>query len=98
MFQWGIGASYFTKTHRQNERNQSIGSHLNWAFQWTYYRTFKMTENKDIRLGIGYHHSSNGHTQLPNYGLNSAVLSLAITPNSLIQSNTKQKQPISKKS
>ncbi len=96
MFQWGIGASYFTKTHRQNELNQSIGSHLNWAFQWMYYRTFKFTENKNIRLGVGYHHSSNGHTQLPNYGLNSAVLSVAITPNTLTHSYTKQKQPISK--
>lgn len=83
MFQWGIGASYFTKTHRQNELNKSIGSHFNWAFQWMYYRSFKWTENKNIRLGVGYHHSSNGHTQLPNYGLNSAVISLALTPSTI---------------
>lgn len=80
MFQWGIGTSYFTKTHRQNELNQSIGSHFNWAFQWMYYRRFTLSENRNIRLGIGYHHSSNGHTQLPNYGLNSAVISIAVTP------------------
>lgn len=83
MFQWGIGASYFTKTHRQNELNKSIGSHFNWAFQWMYYRSFEWTENKNIRLGVGYHHSSNGHTQLPNYGLNSAVISLALTPSTI---------------
>ncbi len=92
MFQWGIGASYFTKTHRQNELNKSIGSHLNWAFQWMYYRSFSITENKNIRLGIGYHHSSNGHTQLPNYGLNSAVISIAVTPNGLKTPNLNKEQ------
>lgn len=99
MFQWGIGTSYFTKTHRQNERNQSIGSHFNWAFQWMYYRTFSFNDTKDIRLGFGYHHSSNGHTQLPNYGLNSAVVSLAVTPktSSHRYSNSKQKLPKSRK-
>ncbi|WKK74474.2 acyloxyacyl hydrolase [Marivirga salinae] len=97
MFQWGIGASYFTKTHKQNELNQSIGSHLNWAFQWMYYRSLSITENKNIRLGIGYHHSSNGHTQLPNYGLNSAVFSIALTPNGLRKSNfNKEKIPKSR--
>lgn len=90
MFQWGIGTSYFTKTYRQNEGNQSIGSHLNWAFQWMYYRTFDLSEDKKLRLGFGYHHSSNGHTQLPNYGLNSAVISMSIVPSSLISKDLKQ--------
>ena len=94
MFQWGIGTSYFTKTYRQNENNQSIGSHFNWAFQWMYYRTFSLNENKNFRLGFGYHHSSNGHTQLPNYGLNSAVISFAVTPNSLTHKINKQKQEL----
>ncbi|HET8859130.1 acyloxyacyl hydrolase [Marivirga sp.] len=92
MFQWGIGTSYFTKTHQQNELNKSIGSHFNWAFQWMYYRNFKLTDHNNIRLGFGYHHSSNGHTQLPNYGLNSAVLSVALTPSTfnIAKSNSKE--------
>jgi hypothetical protein len=40
-------------------------------------------QNKDIRVGIGYRHSSNGHTQLPNYGLNSAVISVSVIPKEL---------------
>ncbi len=91
MFQWGIGASYFTKTHRQNEQNKSIGSHFNWAFQWMYFRTFRLNEDRNLRLGIGYHHSSNGHTQLPNYGLNSAVISMGLTPKTLNSSLSNQK-------
>ncbi|WKK80903.2 acyloxyacyl hydrolase [Marivirga arenosa] len=83
MFQWGIGTSYFTKTYRQDERNQSIGSHFNWAFNWMYYRSFKLFEENDLRIGFGYRHSSNGHTQLPNYGLNSAILSITIIPSEL---------------
>ncbi|WP_375577993.1 acyloxyacyl hydrolase [Marivirga tractuosa] len=90
MFQWGIGASYHTKTHRQNELNQSIGSHLNWAFQWMYYRSFSIFDNRNFRVGFGYRHSSNGHTQLPNYGLNSAVISLAVTPQELKTSTPKK--------
>jgi hypothetical protein len=95
MFQWGIGTSYFTKTHRQNESNQSIGSHFNWAFQWMYYRSFDIFENRNLRLGFGYRHSSNGHVQLPNYGLNSAVVSIAITPKEL-QSSMPDKQAMNK--
>jgi len=92
MFQWGIGTSYFTKTYRQNERNQSIGSHFNWAFQWMYYRSFNIFQNKDLRVGFGYRHSSNGHTQLPNYGLNSAIISLAVIPAALKTSMPKKQK------
>ncbi|WP_340153529.1 acyloxyacyl hydrolase [uncultured Marivirga sp.] len=83
MFQWGIGASYFTKTYRENEKNQSIGSHFNWAFQWMYYWSYDVFMKRNLRLGVGYRHSSNGHVQLPNYGLNSAVFSIAITAKEL---------------
>jgi hypothetical protein len=31
----------------------------------------------NLKIGMGYLHSSNAHTTLPNYGLNSAMLSLA---------------------
>jgi hypothetical protein len=95
MFQWGIGTSYFTKTYRQNERNQSIGSHFNWAFQWMYYRSFDISEKRSLRLGIGYRHSSNGHVQLPNYGLNSAVFSVTFTPKAL-KSSMPDKEEVSK--
>lgn len=95
MFQWGIGTAYFTKTHRQNEKNQSIGSHFNWAFQWMYYRSFDISEKRNLRLGIGYRHSSNGHVQLPNYGLNSAVFSMTFTPKEL-KSSMPDKEEVSK--
>ncbi|SMG15779.1 Lipid A 3-O-deacylase (PagL) [Marivirga sericea] len=83
LFQWGIGPTYHTKTYKQNSDNLSIGSHLNWSFQWMYYRSFHISKVRDLRVGFGYRHSSNGHTQLPNYGLNSAIISVSIIPQEL---------------
>jgi len=77
-FQFGLGLSYFTKTYINNSENLAIGSRFNWSFQSIYYRNFNFSESKDLRIGFGYHHASNGHTQLPNYGLNSAVVLLSL--------------------
>lgn len=78
MIQIGIGASYFTKTYQDNSLNKAVGSNLTWSFQSFYFRNFLLHSGKTLRLGFGYLHGSNGHTQLPNYGINSAVLSVGI--------------------
>lgn len=78
-FRFAIGPSYFTKHFESlsNETNTIIGSHWNWKFQAFLYKKIKDYERLNLRLGAGYLHSSNGHTQIPNYGMNSALLSLS---------------------
>lgn len=74
---FGIGAGYYTKTYSNSASNLAIGSKVNWSFQAYLYRDVYLSDKYDIRLGAGYLHSSNGHTKLPNMGLNSAQVSLA---------------------
>ena len=74
-----IGASYFT-THFDsisNTDNVAIGSSFTWGFQAFLYKSIYHNNGVHLRLGGGYSHASNGHTQLPNFGLNSGLLSLA---------------------
>jgi len=84
-FRLGIGASYFNTPFNieTNPLNKAIGSQVTWSFQaWAYKRIYS-TDNFSLRIGAGYLHSSNGHTQIPNFGLNSAAVSLsAIITNS----------------
>ncbi len=74
----GLGASYFT-THFDaltNPTNKVIGSDFAWTFQLFLYKTLFATDRTHTKLGAGFWHSSNGHTTLPNFGYNSAVISL----------------------
>jgi len=79
----GLGGAYFDNPHdiKLNPNNQVIGSHFNWEFQMFLYHEFHFFEHTNIVLGGGYLHASNGHTQLPNLGLNSAILSLSANVN-----------------
>ncbi|GAA5022816.1 hypothetical protein GCM10011506_00160 [Marivirga lumbricoides] len=78
MFQFGLGFSYFTKMYKDNKLNEAVGSHFTWAFHSFYYRHFLLSSGKTLRMGFGFVHGSNGHTQLPNFGINSAVISIGI--------------------
>ena len=75
----GLGASYFTTHYHRtnNDRNLDIGSPYTWAFQSFIYKEIYHKKGITFKLGAGYSHASNGHTQLPNLGLNSALLSLS---------------------
>ncbi len=79
-FKMGIGASYFDKPYNEieNPYNYVIGSKYNWGFQLFCYKNLVVNESFIVKLGLGYTHNSNAHTQLPNYGLNSAMMSLAL--------------------
>lgn len=77
-FRLGIGLSYFSKTYLDSERNLMVGSNLAWGFQTNLYRYIPLKNNNQLKLGAAFLHGSNGHTQLPNYGINSAVLSIGI--------------------
>lgn len=75
-FRLGLGVSYFTKTYLEHPENLMVGSHFTWGFQTFLYRHIPLRNNNQLKLGAAFLHGSNGHTQLPNYGLNSAVISI----------------------
>ena len=77
----GLGASYFTNHYDKvdNPTNKAIGSKFTWTFQSTLHYTFFIRKRFSLHLGGGFIHHSNGHTQLPNLGLNSFVASLSST-------------------
>ena len=79
-FQVGLGLAYFTKTYRENQLNDLVGSRFTWSFQSIYYRNINLNTGKLFRIGFGFLHGSNGHTQLPNYGINSAVFIMGLVP------------------
>ncbi|MGB0881351.1 MAG: acyloxyacyl hydrolase [Vicingaceae bacterium] len=75
----GIGAAYFT-THFDsisNPKNVAIGSPLAWSFKAGAYKTIAEKNGLNLKLGLVFLHGSNGHTQLPNFGVNSALISLS---------------------
>ncbi len=78
-FKFGIGASYFSKHYDRlsNPTNELIGSALSWSFEGFIYKNIITRKQWNFKVGAGYLHSSNGHTQLPNFGMNSVMLSLA---------------------
>ncbi len=78
-FKIGLGASYFNHPYHNenNPDNKVIGSNFTWAFQLFLYKKFLVTNKVNLKFGIGFLHSSNAHTTIPNYGMNSAMISLA---------------------
>ena len=60
-----------------NKTNKAIGSNFTWAFQLFLYYKLNINDRLNLKFGGGYLHNSNGHTQLPNYGLNSAMISIS---------------------
>lgn len=77
--QIGIGASYTDTQYNAitNPFNKAITTKINWSFRsFLYYDIFK-SSSIDWRFGLGYLHHSNGHTNLPNQGLNSLAASLS---------------------
>ena len=75
----GIGAAYFTSYFDSisNRRNLDIGSPYTWSFQTGIYKTIAEKKGMNLKLGLIFSHASNGHTQLPNFGANSTLLSLS---------------------
>jgi len=80
----GIGASYLDTLFDKdkNPLNKAVTTRLNWSFKSFVYYDIIKTENTDWRFGLGYSHYSNGHTRLPNQGLNSVLASFSAKFNS----------------
>ncbi|MBT8252507.1 MAG: deacylase [Flavobacteriaceae bacterium] len=75
----GMGVSYMNTLYDEvsNPFNKAITTNLNWSFRSFLYYSVSKQKKMDWRLGVGYFHHSNGHTRLPNQGLNSILASVS---------------------
>jgi hypothetical protein len=75
----GAGASFFT--HRfdsiGNPQNEIIGSQFTWDVKFFLYKSIYKNNGFNLKLGAGFSHESNGHTRLPNLGVNSPMASIS---------------------
>ncbi len=78
-FKIGLGGTYFSRSYNENNnpRNLAIGSKLTWVFQVTAYYNVLISKYNDLNIGLSFIHHSNGHTKMPNLGLNSLLISLS---------------------
>lgn len=77
--QIGFGASYADTQYDSiaNPFNRAITTKINWSFRSFLYYDLFSSKKTDWRFGLGYLHHSNGHTNLPNQGLNSLAASFS---------------------
>ncbi len=75
----GFGASYIDTKYdiEDNPFNKGITTSFNWSFKSFIYYNLFLKKMAHWRIGLGYTHHSNGHTLLPNQGLNSFSVSAA---------------------
>lgn len=79
IFKLGLGTTRFSRFYdaHNNPDNIVIGSRYTWAFHAHLGRAFGRSPRWEWRAYGGFMHGSNGHVQLPNFGINSATLTLA---------------------
>ncbi len=81
--QIGVGGSYMDTQYDidTNPFNRAITTKINWSFRSFFYYDAIMNTSSMWRFGLGYLHHSNGHTRLPNQGLNSFAASVSVELN-----------------
>ena len=74
----GMGASYFTRQYDpiSNPNNKAISTRFTWALRTNMYYQLLNKKAYNLHVGLGYFHNSNGHTRLPNNGLNTFLVSV----------------------
>lgn len=79
-FHSALGGSYMNRQYDEvsNPNNKAISTKINWSFRSFLYYSLVDKNSLKLRLGLGYIHHSNGHTRLPNQGLNSVVGSASV--------------------
>lgn len=75
----GLGVSRFTNKFDllNNRFNRGVSTDYSWSFRSFFYYDLLEHHPGSLRLGAGFFHQSNGHTKLPNQGLNSFVFSIS---------------------
>ncbi|PCI96241.1 MAG: hypothetical protein COB15_11145 [Flavobacteriales bacterium] len=74
----GAGISYFTTRFDSlgNPHNEIIGSQFTWDVKVFLYKSIYKKGGFNLKFGVGFSHESNGHTRLPNLGVNSPMASI----------------------
>ncbi len=78
-----LGISYFNKNYDNgnNWKNKAISTNFTWSYRlFLYYKLYRNAK-LEPRLSLGYTHHSNGHTKLPNHGLNTFLIGVNIKYN-----------------
>lgn len=78
---FGLGAAYFDTCFdpESNFFNQAVTTDVTWAFRGSIHHKLWQNTYGLADIGLVYNHQSNGHTKLPNQGLNSFLISLRQT-------------------
>ncbi|MDB2587266.1 acyloxyacyl hydrolase [Flavobacteriaceae bacterium] len=76
--EFGLGGAYFDTRFdpETNFFNQAVTTDITWAFRGSVHQKLWQNVYGVMDLGLVYNHQSNGHTKLPNQGLNSFLISL----------------------
>ena len=86
----GIGTTYFTRKYDSvpyifndilENTNRSVSTRLTWTFRLFLHYEFLKKSKTNWRIGVGLYHHSNGHTSLPNHGMNAFLFSLSSQTN-----------------
>lgn len=74
-FRLALGMSHFNRQYDAiaNPENWVVGSRITWGFHAALLRDIWVLPAFKLRAFGAFHHGSNGHVQLPNFGINSAV-------------------------
>ena len=91
----GLGASYFNTNHDSlyNITNQAVSTRFTWNYRMFVNYRFGAKKKVNFRLSGGYFHHSNGHTKLPNQGLNSFLIGLSAQFNYKVRDTAALKIP-----
>ena len=77
-YEWNLGLAFGWHPYNEetNPDNKVIGSRITAYIGLDFYLRWIMSRHVDLNLGVGVAHYSNGNTQYPNLGLNTAFLNL----------------------
>ncbi len=77
-YEWNLGLAFGWHPYNEetNPDNKVIGSRVTAYIGLDFYLRWIMSRHVDMNLGVGVAHYSNGNTQYPNLGLNTAFLNL----------------------
>ncbi|MBQ3608401.1 MAG: acyloxyacyl hydrolase [Bacteroidales bacterium] len=78
-YEWNFGASFGWHRYEEHQFNTIVGSKVNAYINGSIMLTWKATENWKIAVGPDMTHYSNGHTDLPNAGLNTIGIRLNVS-------------------
>lgn len=75
---YGLGFAYFNKFYNlgSNPQNYYIGSNITAMVSLNFMWKYNLYKNTQMTFGLSAFHYSNGHTQLPNVGINLIVAHL----------------------